>query len=129
MKQGINQGSAIAGIVGGTGASMDHHSSGFVDDGQVVVFIENLKRNIFGDSPQWWPGGRADYGDLLATAKLQGCPRRLVVHQNLLFGDKLLHARAAYIELSRQKLIQPFAGVLSRDRDKDWKSLGHLRGR
>ena len=27
---------------------MDHHASGFVDDNQVFVFVENIQRNILG---------------------------------------------------------------------------------
>src|SRR3974377_917099 len=101
MKQGVDEGAAIAGIVGGPGASVDHHAGRLIDDGQVFVFVENLKRNVFGNRPEWWPDGRSDYGNLLAAAELQGCPGRFVIHENLLLGDELLHTRAAYIEFSR----------------------------
>ena len=36
-------------VIGGPRASVHHHARGFVDDNQVTVFVNNVKRDIFGD--------------------------------------------------------------------------------
>ena len=69
MQEGIDQGAAIAGIVGGSRARMHHHARGLVDDGEVVVFIDDVERNFFGNSAQRSGVRRAGDRDLLiATA-------------------------------------------------------------
>ena len=127
MQQGVDERAPIAGILAGSGSGMDHHASGLVDDGQVVVFIDDLQRNVFGHGPQRRPRRRTGYRDLLAATKLQRRPRRSPIHQNLLLGNELLHTGAAHLQLSRQKLIQAFASVFPGNGDGTWKSLGHFR--
>ena len=34
---------------GGSGAGVHHHARRFVDDNQIIVFVNNVKRDIFGD--------------------------------------------------------------------------------
>ena len=53
VEQGIDQRTAIALIFGGAGAGVDHHPGRFVDDGEIVVFVEDVDRNFFGDGAQW----------------------------------------------------------------------------
>ena len=31
-----------------TGSGMDDHAGGFVDDGEVFVFVDDVERNVFG---------------------------------------------------------------------------------
>ena len=50
MQQSIHQGATITGIVGGSGSGVYHHSCRLVNDGEIVVFINNVKRDIFRDS-------------------------------------------------------------------------------
>jgi len=68
MQQGIDQGAAIAGIVGGSRARMHHHARGLVDDGEVVVFIDDVERNFFGNSAQRSGVRRA--GDVICSSPL-----------------------------------------------------------
>src|SRR6266404_2115794 len=60
-------------------AGMHAHAGGFVDDEQVVVFVEDVQWNGFGFGPQWQALPRFD-DDLFAAAKFQRCLRSGTVH-------------------------------------------------
>ena len=45
----VDEGAAVAGVVGGAGAGVDHHAGGLVDDGEVLVFVEDVEGDVFGD--------------------------------------------------------------------------------
>ena len=45
----VDEGAAIAGVVGGTGSGVDHHAGGLVDDGEVLVFVEDVEGDVLGD--------------------------------------------------------------------------------
>ncbi len=36
-------------VVGRAGAGVDHHAGGFVDDGEVLVFVEDVEGDVFGE--------------------------------------------------------------------------------
>ena len=95
MQQGIDQRSAIARVVGRSRAGMHHHACGLVDDGEVVVFVNDVERNFFRHGAQRlsvrWPGDR----NLLIAFQSQRGFRGGIVHQHFAFRDELLHARAA----------------------------------
>jgi len=126
MKQGIDECAAITLIFRGTGPSVNHHAGGFVHDGEVGVFVENVERDVFGDGSQGRPRCRGHDGDVFGTAKFQGGPGRFIVHEHFLFGDELLDARAAYVEAERQELIKALAGVFGDDCDLGGENLGHF---
>ena len=46
--QGVDQRPRIVAVAG-----MDDHAGGLVDDNQVVVFIQNVERNVFGNDFQF----------------------------------------------------------------------------
>ena len=48
MQQGVNQSSHVM-----TMARVYHHAGRFIDNNQVFVFKQNVKRNILGDKLQW----------------------------------------------------------------------------
>ncbi len=45
----VDEGAAVALVVGGAGAGVDHHAGGLVDDGEVLVFVEDVEGDVFGD--------------------------------------------------------------------------------
>ncbi len=72
VQQGVDQGVAIAVGVGGAGAGVDHHTGGFVDDGEVGVFIDNVERDCFGDGAQGRAFDFAEDFDCFAAAEVEG---------------------------------------------------------
>ena len=48
-EEGVDEGATVAGVVGGAGSGVDHHAGGLVDDGEVLVFVEDLEGDVFGD--------------------------------------------------------------------------------
>ena len=46
-QQCVDEGAAVAGFVVCAGAGMDHHAGGFVDDGEMFVFVEDFEGNVF----------------------------------------------------------------------------------
>jgi len=49
----VDEGTAVAGVVGGSGSGVNHHAGGFVDDGEVLVFVEDVEGNVLGDGVEW----------------------------------------------------------------------------
>src|ERR1700753_1788225 len=53
-EEGVDEGAAIAGVGfavckrGCACSGVDHHAGGFVNDGEVLVFVEDVKGNVFG---------------------------------------------------------------------------------
>src|SRR6266550_3600670 len=52
-EEGVDEGALVARVEttegGGAGSGVDHHAGGFVDDGQVLVFVEDFQGDVFGD--------------------------------------------------------------------------------
>jgi hypothetical protein len=55
----VDEGAPVAFVVGNAGSGVDHHPGGFVDDGQVLVFVDDMERDVFGDGVEWGGLGRA----------------------------------------------------------------------
>jgi len=75
MKQRIHQRPAIARIVGSSGSRMNHHPCRLVDHREIVVLINNVERNSFGDSLKRRPLRFTQHADALPAAQLQRCLR------------------------------------------------------
>ena len=46
MQERIHQGAAIALVLGSARAGMHHHAGGFINDGKIVIFINDVRRNF-----------------------------------------------------------------------------------
>src|SRR5690349_16850500 len=79
MQESVDECSTIALIVRSTGAGVDHHSCRLVDDGEVVILVDNFKRNVFWQGAKGRTFSSAQYDNLLVSAKFQGCLGRLMV--------------------------------------------------
>jgi hypothetical protein len=91
-------------------ASVDHHSGWLIDDGEIVVFINDVERNVFGRRFYWRPLGRADDLDYVSRPHLPGCPFRAAIDKNFLFFDQLLDPGATDIrDLRNDELVQSLA--------------------
>ena len=87
MQQGIDQRAAIPRIFSSTRAGMDHHSRRLVDHRQIVIFVDNIQRNLFCNRPKRSPRDLVQNFNLLAAAQLK---RRLLlvpVHQDFVLRD------------------------------------------
>ena len=49
MEQRVDQRAAIALVVGRARAGVDHHSRRFVNHSEIVIFVNDVERNIFGN--------------------------------------------------------------------------------
>ncbi len=72
MEQCIYQSSTIASLIGGASSGVYHHSRGFVDHCEVVIFINNVKRNIFRRGLEWCALRIPEDGHALAASQLEG---------------------------------------------------------
>src|SRR3984957_10003125 len=117
MKQRVDQRSAIAGVFGGARAGVHHHAGGLVDDGEVVVFINDVERNVFGDGAEGRALGLAENRDALTAAEFHGRFRGRVVYQNVLVSDDLLDAGTADVEAGGEELIEALSGGVRVDRE------------
>jgi len=138
MQQGVDQGAAVATVFflrisvsvlarnDGAGTGVDHHSGGLVDDGQIVVFKDDIERDIFGDGAERRALGHAEYGDTLAAAELQRGFGGNVVHENFLLGDERLDAGAADVETGGQELVEALAGGVGLNGECGRRGGGHV---
>src|SRR5262249_37723924 len=113
VQQRVDQRATIAFVIRGTGTSVHHHAGGLVDDGEVVVFIDNVKRNIFGGcAERRWRSGTENF-NLLAAAQAQRRLGSFFVNQDHGLFDKLLHAGAAdFGQAADEELIEPASRVV-----------------
>jgi len=107
VQQGIDQGSAVSFVVGGSRAGVDHHSRRFVHDGKVVIFVNYVERDFFRNGAQWRPIDFAHNLALLAPPQLKGCPSRFPIDQDLFLRNQLLDSRTAGIgDLGYEEVIE-----------------------
>ena len=69
VQQGVYESAPIASVIRRAGTCMNHHSRGLVDDGKVVIFINDIERDFLGNRAQGRKLNRADDSDPLAAAK------------------------------------------------------------
>src|SRR5215472_7356132 len=111
MQERVDQRAPVAGILGCSRAGVNHHSRGLVDDGEVIVFVENVERNFLGDSAKRRALGWAEDCDPFATMQFQRRLGLAVIDSDLFFSDQLLDSCPAYIEARSEELVQSLAGV------------------
>jgi hypothetical protein len=75
-EEDVDEGAMAAGVGfaggcewGGAGSGVDHHAGGFVDDGEVLVFVEDFEGDVFGDGVEW--GGLRGAFDLDGFAAVE----------------------------------------------------------
>ncbi len=120
VQQGVDQRATIAVVVGRARPGVHHHAGRLVDDGEVVVLVNDVERNVFGHGAQRRRHGIAEDSDGLAALELQRRLGRLAVDQRLLFFQQQLHAGAAGVgELRGEELVEALPGGLGGDGDGD----------
>src|SRR5579884_243716 len=93
-------------------AGMHRHAGGLVHRHQIVVFVENLERNLLGKGARRGGWSERPHFDLLASVQAGGGFRNRAVQQYMTRLDPLLQPRAAgFLEMARQKLVQALAGI------------------
>ena len=129
MEQCIHQRAAIPLVFRGARACMHHHPGGLIDNGEIVVFVDDVERDLFGDGAQRRTLSLAEYANVLAAAQLQRSLRGSIIHQHLLLGDELLHPRPAHmVEPSDQELVEALTGIIRRNRDHNGECFRHSQG-
>jgi hypothetical protein len=94
-EQGVDESAAVACVVGGAGSCVDHHAGGFVDDGEVFVFVKDVERDVFGDGVKGCGlRGAFDFDGLAAAEFLFGLGR-VAVDADLTGFDEELDAGSA----------------------------------
>ncbi len=108
VQQGIDQRAAIACVFCRAGARVHHHPCRLVDHGEVVVFVNDVQGNIFGDRVQRLRAGCSEDRDVLRPAQLQRRLGGLAIHLHAALLEHHLHARPAHpVQLRDQVLVQP----------------------
>ena len=98
MQECVNQSAAITGVFGRSGPGMNHHAGRLVDDGEVVVFVDDVEWNLFGDGAQRSTLGRTQDGNAFVAPKLERRFGGSTVQENLFIADQFLHAGSADFE-------------------------------
>jgi len=118
MQQSIYQGSAVLCGLGCAGTSVYHHSGRLVDYRQVVVFVNNVKRNFFSKGAKRRSLHFANDFNLFTAAQVK---RRLCdfsVDQHFSLRDELLHSRSAGVRKMRNhELIETLACMRVGDKE------------
>lgn len=89
MEQSVHQGSSRVARAG-----VNHHASGFVHDYEVIVLVENVKREILGLDCERRPLQNFDF-NLFAYFNAMRRTRRAMSHSHSRFSNQFLYARAA----------------------------------
>jgi hypothetical protein len=125
MEQGVDQGA-----VGAAGAGVDDEAGGFVDGDQVVVFVEDVERDVFGfGGGQRRPRDDAEFEAFAAAQAEAGTKDGFAIEGGVAFADELLETGAAELgELSGKEVVEALvAGVGGHDEAGD--ASGHGRAR
>src|ERR1700688_1015962 len=72
MQQSVDQGAAVSFFVSSRSPSMHHHASRLIYDREIIVFVNNVERNLFRDGPQWRTLNLTDNLNALSTAQREG---------------------------------------------------------
>ena len=114
----VDQRSAVTCVVGCTGTRVHHHSRRFVDDCQIVVFVDDVECNLLGYGAQWRQNNLSGDCNLFISTQTIRSFLDSIIHQHLALRNKLLHASATGVfDLRGQKLVEAFAGIVSRYRE------------
>ena len=87
MQQRVDQCAPVAGVIRRARARMNHHAGRLVDDRQIVVLVDHVERNLFGERTQRLRIERPEKGYVLVAAQTQRRLGRAVCDQYLPVGD------------------------------------------
>ena len=93
----VDEGAAIAGVVGGASSGVNHHAGGLVDDGEVLVFVEDVEGDVLGDGVKGCGLGGAFDLDGFATVEFLFGLGRVAVDADLAGFDEELDTGAANV--------------------------------
>ena len=116
VQQGIDQRCLVARVVGCARARVYHHAGGLVDNGEVVVLIDDVERNFLRNGAQrrtlrW----ARDCNPLIALEAQRGFGAS-VVDEDFAGFDELLNAGAADLgDLRGQVLVETLRGIVGGD--------------
>ncbi len=95
---------------------MHHHPRRLIDHRQIVVFVNNVERNVLGNGPQRLNLRPPKDADLLATTEPQRRLAGFPVDQHQFLLNQLLHPRPANVsKLRNEELIQTNSCLLRCD--------------
>jgi hypothetical protein len=105
VEQGVDESATVASVVGRSGARVDHHAGRLVDDGQVLVLMENVEGNVFSYSVERCWMWRALDLDRFAAVELLFGLCRVSVDAHLAGFDEELHAGPADVGESLSEVL------------------------
>src|ERR1700735_255763 len=100
VQQCCDQGAAVH-----SRARVDDHSSRFVYHRDVLIFVNDIQRNIFRFHARKRRGGNI-YGDFFASLEAMRGFLRRAIHENASVVDETLHVGPTYIaQVRREKTV------------------------
>src|SRR3984957_843810 len=111
---------------------MHHHARWLVNDGQIVVLVNDVESDVFGQRAQRWSMWRENHSDLFFAITLQSqrCFRSRIIHPYLALRDELLATRSGNLgvihfrKLGGEILIEALSGGIRRRRQSEGE-VGH----
>ena len=101
---------------------MHHHAGRLVDNGQIVVFVDDVERNLLRKGAQTRRVGCSGDRDFFPALQPQRCAGRAPADQHLAFGDQLLNSGATHLrQLRDQILIKALARLVRGGSESDRK--------
>src|SRR5215472_3305956 len=112
MQESVDQGASIASLILAR-AGMHAHTGRFVNDSEVVVFVHDLERYVFGKRLERRKLHTPSDDNVLVAVQTQRRFGRDAVHRDLALLDQLLHSDPAYVrELRNQPMVEsPASGI------------------
>ena len=88
-------------------ARVNHHPGGFVHNHEIIVHVQQIERQVFGQRLQRRPWQHFDLDRFTGRDPVRNFGDA-AIHANMAFADKLLDARAAKLRNTLgKKQIQP----------------------
>ena len=67
VKQSVHQRPTVAFVVSCTGSGVDHHSRRLIDHSEIIVFVNDVERDVFRHGTQRWAHNITHYFDGLVS--------------------------------------------------------------
>ena len=95
------------------GGGVNNHPGGFVDHGEVFVFIDDVERYVLGDGPERRGVGLAGNLDALAGLELERGLHGAAIDEDIALVEEQLDARAADVfDGLGEELVETAAGAV-----------------